>query len=45
MTVLLSLIHILLYGFGAAIVIAVLGSTLAAGLIAKIRPAEVMRTE
>ena len=36
---------ILLYGFGAAIVIAVLGSTLAAGLIAKIRPAEVMRTE
>lgn len=36
---------LLLYGFGAAIVIAVLGSTLAAGLIAKVRPAEVLRTE
>jgi len=36
---------LLLYGFGSAIIIAVLGSTLAAGLIAKVRPAEVMRTE
>jgi putative ABC transport system permease protein len=36
---------LLLDGFGAAIVIAILGSTLAAGLIAKVRPAEVMRTE
>ena len=36
---------ILLYGFGSAILIAVLGSTFAAGLIAKVRPAEVLRTE
>jgi len=36
---------LLLYGFGAAIIIAILGSTLAAGLIAKVRPAEVMRAE
>jgi putative ABC transport system permease protein len=36
---------LLLDGFGAAIVIAILGSTLAAGLIAKVRPAEVMRAE
>ncbi len=36
---------LLLYGFGSAILIAVLGSTFAAGLIVKIRPAEVIRTE
>ena len=36
---------IVLYGFGAAILIAVLGSTLASLFIAKIRPAEVLRTE
>jgi putative ABC transport system permease protein len=36
---------IILYGFGAAIVIAVLGSTLASFFIAKVRPAEVMRAE
>ncbi len=36
---------ILLYGLGAAILIAILGSTIAASLIAKVRPAEVMRTE
>jgi putative ABC transport system permease protein len=36
---------LLLYGFGSAILIAILGSTFAAGLIAKVRPAEVLRTE
>jgi len=36
---------LLVYGFGSAILIAVLGSTFAAGLIAKVRPAEVLRTE
>jgi len=35
---------ILLDGFGAAVLIAVLGSTLSAGLIAKVRPSEVMRS-
>jgi putative ABC transport system permease protein len=37
--------NIILYGLGAALVIALLGSTLASFSIAKIRPAEVMRTE
>jgi putative ABC transport system permease protein len=36
---------ILLYGFGAAILIAIIGSAIAAGLIAKVRPSEVMRAE
>ena len=36
---------ILLYGFGAALLIAVIGSAIAAGLIAKVRPSEVMRAE
>ncbi|HUC90016.1 MAG TPA: FtsX-like permease family protein [Patescibacteria group bacterium] len=36
---------ILLYGLGGAILIAAIGSTVAAGFIAKVRPAEVMRTE
>jgi putative ABC transport system permease protein len=36
---------IILYGLVAAIVIAIVGSTLASFFIAKIRPAEVMRTE
>jgi putative ABC transport system permease protein len=36
---------ILLEGFGAAVLIAVLGSALAAGMIARIRPSTVMRTE
>jgi len=36
---------ILLDGFGAAILIAAVGSTLAAGMIAKVRPSEVMRVE
>jgi putative ABC transport system permease protein len=36
---------ILLYGLGAAVLIAVIGSAIASGLIAKIRPAEVMRVE
>jgi putative ABC transport system permease protein len=36
---------ILIYGFGAAIAIAIVGSALASVLIAKVRPAEVMRTE
>jgi putative ABC transport system permease protein len=36
---------IILYGFGAAIIIAVAGSAMASFFIAKIRPAEVMRTE
>lgn len=38
-------ISILFYGIGAAILIALIGSALAAGLIAKVRPSEVMRTE
>jgi putative ABC transport system permease protein len=38
-------ISILLYGLLAAVLIAVVGSALPAWLIAKIRPAEVMRTE
>jgi putative ABC transport system permease protein len=33
------------YGLGSAVLIAVVGSTAAAGLIAKVRPAEVMRAE
>ncbi|HUD10622.1 MAG TPA: FtsX-like permease family protein [Candidatus Saccharimonadales bacterium] len=36
---------ILLYGFGAAVLIAIVGSALASVLIAKVRPAEVMRAE
>ena len=36
---------IMLYGLGAALVIAIAGSASAAWLIAKVRPAEVMRTE
>jgi putative ABC transport system permease protein len=36
---------ILLDGFGAAIFIALVGSALAAGMIAKVRPSEVMRAE
>jgi putative ABC transport system permease protein len=36
---------LLLYGLGTAILIAIVGSALASGLIAKIRPAEVMRME
>jgi putative ABC transport system permease protein len=36
---------ILLEGFGAAVLIAVLGSALAAGMISKIRPSTVMRAE
>lgn len=36
---------IILYGLGAAIVIAIIGSALASFFIAKIRPAEVMRVE
>jgi putative ABC transport system permease protein len=37
--------NVLAYGLGAAILIAVVGSAMAALLIAKIRPAEVMRVE
>ncbi|MFI5240620.1 MAG: ABC transporter permease [Candidatus Saccharimonadia bacterium] len=37
--------EVLLYGLGAAIIIAVLGSAIPAFVIAKVRPAEVMRTE
>lgn len=37
--------EIIIYGLGAAIVIALIGSTLASIAIAKVRPAEVMRTE
>ncbi len=37
--------QILLYGFIAALLIAVIGSTIPAWLIAKVRPAEVMRSE
>lgn len=36
---------IILYGLGGAVLIAIVGSTAAAGLIAKVRPAEVMRAE
>jgi putative ABC transport system permease protein len=36
---------ILIYGFGAAILIAIIGSGLAAGLIAKVRPSNVMRAD
>ncbi|HSX17657.1 MAG TPA: FtsX-like permease family protein [Patescibacteria group bacterium] len=36
---------ILAYGLGGAVLIAIIGSTAAAGLIAKVRPAEVMRAE
>lgn len=36
---------ILVYGFGAAVLIALIGSAIAAGLIASIRPSEVMRAE
>jgi putative ABC transport system permease protein len=36
---------ILLDGFGAAVLIAAIGSALAAGMISKIRPSEVMRAE
>ena len=37
--------EILLEGFGAAVLIAVIGSALAAGMIAKVRPSTVMRAE
>jgi putative ABC transport system permease protein len=37
--------EILLYGFLAALVIAIIGSALPAYLIAKVRPAEVLRSE
>lgn len=36
---------IILYGLGAAVLIALVGSAVAAGLIARVRPAEVMRVE
>lgn len=36
---------VLLYGLGGALLIAAIGSTAAAGLISKVRPAEVMRAE
>jgi putative ABC transport system permease protein len=36
---------IIFYGVGAAIGIALIGSALAAGMISKVRPSEVMRTE
>lgn len=36
---------IILYGLGAAIIIAVIGSSIASFFIAKVRPAEVMRAE
>lgn len=36
---------IVLYGLGSALVIAAVGSTAAAGLISRVRPSEVMRTE
>jgi putative ABC transport system permease protein len=36
---------IILYGLAAAVIIAVVGSALASFLIAKVRPAEVMRAE
>lgn len=37
--------HILLYGLGAALLIATIGSSLAGWMIAKVRPYEVMRAE
>lgn len=37
--------EIILYGFGAALLIALIGSSLAASLIAKVRPSEVLRSE
>jgi putative ABC transport system permease protein len=37
--------HIILYGFGAAVVIAILGSAIPSYLTARIRPAEVLRSE
>lgn len=37
--------HILLYGLGAAIIVAIIGSAFPAWLIGKIRPAEVLRSE
>lgn len=37
--------HILVYGLGAALLIAVVGSAVAAWMIGKVRPAEVMRAE
>lgn len=37
--------HIVVYGLGAAILIAIIGSALASFFIAKVRPAEVMRAE
>jgi putative ABC transport system permease protein len=36
---------ILAYGLGAAVLIALIGSAIAAGLIAKVRPSEVMRAD
>jgi len=36
---------ILLYGFGAAVLIAIIGSALAGWMIARVRPSEVMRSE
>jgi len=36
---------ILLEGFGAALLIAFVGSAIAAGMIAKIRPATIMRAD
>ncbi len=37
--------HIILYGLGAAILVAIIGSAFPAWLIGKIRPAEVLRSE
>jgi putative ABC transport system permease protein len=37
--------NIILYGLAAAVAIALIGSALSSYLIAKVRPAEVMRTE
>lgn len=37
--------HVVLYGLGAAILIAIIGSLLTSFFIAKVRPAEAMRTE
>jgi ABC-type antimicrobial peptide transport system permease subunit len=36
---------VILYGLGAAVLIAIIGSGIASLFIAKIRPAEVMRVE
>jgi ABC-type antimicrobial peptide transport system permease subunit len=36
---------IILYGLGAAVLIAIVGSTIASYFISKVRPAEVMRAE